>query len=534
MAFGGPPSSKSRSSPTQQTQNPPSEDKPSKLEVRRRLKESAPQEVKAINAELVKPFIYADQSENAKKLNDCSADKKHDIAKIFDLLEAMPADYKAALKSYGKAKEMANDYIKGHKTSKQTRERVKRIKLCEDIVSDIEKRVRSIEEQNMRAFELAERYIFMMVQRGHQVPKEAAREMKVLLGRKTLSDVTKAKLQEAIDTIIEGDRSNGYAAVEKLQADDHLGKAELLNRHGCFKAPDGGTSDVRLLQNKNGSVAYAFKSVAGESGGGLGFLNLRKGASAMREDVSSTINQSIKNATKLDLGFPACSVVNFDGEAGALIEGVKGEMADPEELNAMADYERKHGTAKAKEKTAKIMKNIAEIPDKIGADSLQNVVLSSVLTCQWDCKWGNVIVEDGGKARPIDGGTSIPTKDVVRKYRDDLKSGPKPSFLTSYPGKHPKEGQPMPQAKQKMPAEKVKAILAIKTQDLMAQAKARRDQLVQENPEFDITLMDDSCFDIVQASILGAQAILRNNPDITLEDFAKAYEQWFIDYAKNV
>ena len=63
-------------------------------------------------------------------------------------------------------------------------------------------------------------------------------------------------------------------------------------------------------------------------------------------------------------------------------------MADPEELSSIFTYEQKHGNAKAREKEAKIRKNCAEIPDKIDADSLQNVVLSSVLTCQWDCKWG--------------------------------------------------------------------------------------------------------------------------------------------------
>ena len=126
-------------------------------------------------------------------------------------------------------------------------------------------------------------------------------------------------------------------------------------------------------------------------------------------------------------------------------------------------------------------------------------------------------------------------KDVVRNVPGRTGGCPTPSALTAYPKGHPRAGETMDKAKEKMPPEKVKAILAIKTQDLMAKAKARRNKLVQDNPGvFDVTLMDDSCFDIVQASIVGAQQILLNNTDITLEDFVKAYEQWFKDYAKDV
>jgi hypothetical protein len=541
MAFGITPSSQSQSSSSQQSQIPPPKDKQKKLQVRLTLKEAAHKAVNAINAESGQPFAYDNKSKNDEKLKACKAGEKSHVTAILRTIEKRESNYQAALDSCTKAMKMATKYIQDH----QKPEYDDRVKLCEDIVKEIKTKLASIEKQNALACAMAEQYI-KTAMKGYEVPFEAARAMKVLLGHKLLSDDTKAKLQAAIDAYDEkADRSAGFAAVKTLRSDDGRDKAEVLNRHGCFKASDGGSSDVRLLENEDGSIAYAYKSVAGESGGGLTFLfpncpidKLPKGASSMREDVSSTICQSIKTATKLDLGFPMCRVVKLDGEPGALIDGVKGEMADPEQLDWMLPYEEKHGEKAANEKRAKIKQKCRDIPDSVTADSLQNVVLSSVLTCQWDCKWGNVIVEDGGedggKARPIDGGTAIPTKDVVRRLRDGPGGCPTPSALTMYPPLTSEPDKPMAQAQEKISSDKVTAILKLNAKDLMAQAKARRDKLVQENPEFDITLMDDSCFDIVQASIEGAQAILKNNPDITLADFAKAYEQWFIAYAKNV
>ena len=93
----------------------------------------------------------------------------------------------------------------------------------------------------------------------------------------------------------------------------------------------------------------------------------------------------------------------------------------------------------------------------------------------------------------------------------------------------------MDQAKQKMTPEKVEAIVKLNAGKLMSPAKDRRDQLVQENPgEFSNALMEDECIDIVQASIEGAQQILRDNPDITLEQFVAAYQEWFKAWAKKM
>ena len=71
------------------------------------------------------------------------------------------------------------------------------------------------------------------------------------------------------------------------------------------------------------------------------------------------------------------------------------------------------------------------------------------------------------------------------------------------------------------------AILKINPDQLMQSSKTKRDQLVRDNPELKDTMMDDSCFDIVKASITSVQNILRTNPKITLEQFALEYEKWF-------
>ncbi len=524
--------SQNLTSSSQQSQDPGQLKK--QAERRQAKKEFAAKKAKEVDDGLAP--IYAKKSETKQLLADCEAKEHHTVAKIFEMLEDAKPTFEDTVASYNKAIQMAQTSIAEHKDKKLSASAAKRVQLCNDIVSNIKAKLQSIKQQNNSAEEMALSYM-SMVKNGVEVPFQAAQEMETLLRRTLLEDRIKKMLRELIKAINEHERKAAYASIKTLPKGDSRGEAELLNRHGCFKRPDGGTSDVRLLQNEDGTIAHAFKSVAGESAGGLDRLNLPKGASSMREDVSSTICESLKTATggKLNLGFPVARVVKLDGQVGALIEGVKGEMADAEEINSMADYERKHGAAKAKEKTEKIKKNCRELPDKITADSLENVVLSTVFTCQWDCKWGNMIVDDNGDAKPIDGGTAVPTKDVVRDFRDGASGSPTPSALLCYPQHHPRAGETMDQAKQKMTPKKVEAIVKLNAAKLMDPAKDRRDQLVQENAgEFNNGLMKDECFDIVQASIQGAQQILLDKPDITLEEFVEAYQEWFKAWAKTV
>jgi hypothetical protein len=480
------------------------------------------------------PRFYG-KADRDKLLLDCETDSESDFGRILGVLDHNAKDgYEKRLSRYIEAKQKALQYIKDHgepKVGKLPTRVLKRKQACAKIVADIDKQLVNIGEQNLVATELGKSYQAKVAQ-GTSVSFDACTQLETLLELRLLSDDTKRELQAAIDAIRQQERTAGYDAIKKLppNAGDR-DKAELLNRHGCFKGTGGGTSDVRLLQNEDKSIAFAFKSVSGESQGGLDFLGLDKGASAMREDITSLICSEVGSSANgtLDLGFPTSRVVQLDGKSGALIEGVKGEMADPEELNGLTDYERKFGAEAAAKKRAEIKKACQEIPDKVSADSLQNVVLSSVLTCQWDCKWGNMIVE-GGRARPIDGGTAIPTKGVMKTFMEDKGGPPSVEGYILYPAYHDKAGEVMPTAKQPMPPEKVAAILALKPTAVAAKAKARRDQLLQEFPDFDMSLMEDSCIDIVQASMEGAQNILKTDPTISLEGFVKAYEGWFVDY----
>ncbi len=477
--------------------------------------------------------LYRKPSEVKQVMQDCGIDSEHEVTDILRVMLKCPSNYEALLECYETAREKAKKYLKEH-TSTQSAAEDKCVKLCADIIKQIDAKLKSVEDQNYNAAVIAASYREMM-QKEEEVPFQAARQMEELLRCELLSDDKKRILGDLIGQIKAAERKRGYKAVKALQKGDSRGQAELLNRHGCFKKSSAGTSEVRLLQKKDGSITHAYKPLAREAQGGLDWLKLPKGASTMREDVSSSISDSIKTATggALDLGFPKALVVKLDGEPGALIEGIKGDSADPEEVNWVDDTVL--GTEVANKKREAIYKRCREIPDKIKADSLQNVVLSTVLTCQWDCKWGNMMVEDDGTARPIDGGTAVPTKDVVTGFMKRFGGPPTPSQLTVYPKHHPKEGQPMKQANKPMSEDKVNAILGLKADKLMEQARKRRDQLVQENPDvFTPELMKDECFDVVQASIEGAQEILRATPNITLADFAKAYEQWFVGYAKKL
>ena len=104
--------------------------------------------------------------------------------------------------------------------------------------------------------------------------------------------------------------------------------------------------------------------------------------------------------------------------------------------------------------------------------------------------------------------------------------------LVKYPEGHAQFGQVLPQAKNAMDPKTVAAILNLNVDDLLKAGKDRRDTMIRSNQNLDVNppLMDDSCFEITQASIQGAQAILRKNPQITLEQFCVEYGQWFMTW----
>jgi hypothetical protein len=288
---------------------------------------------------------------------------------------------------------------------------------------------------------------------------------------------------------------------------------------------------VRLLRNPDRSIAFAFKGAEGEAIGALDMLNLPTGACAVREDLCSTLTQDILEQTGIDFGFPKAKAVKLSGQTGALIEGIRGKTVDPEELSSLSGRQDVDP-----EDIAEVKRCLDEIPDKITAKSLQKVVLFSTLSCQWDCKWGNLMVENEQDARPIDGGGAFPTQDCVDSFgRDTVVKPLAIMMLTQYPPSNylgNKVGQTLPQAQQPMDQETVQGLMKLDVNKLVNRMKTRRDEITQNHPELappphNSGLVDDATLARVKASVEAAQNILRQNPQQTLLEFATAYEQWW-------
>jgi hypothetical protein len=496
-------------------------------------------------------------------IHDCETRPGSDFAQIAELLvhevegkkQKRGKLHDEVVNDLQQARELAQKYIDEHKDPRigKLPARVrKRREACQGFVTQITQYLDEIENKNNTVSALCKTYRDRL-QAGGFVPVAVCGELKELLNHPLVSGNSKTLIKVTMELIHAESKKQGFEELKQHQNIGSHDKAELLEAYGCFSGTAGGTSDVKLLQNPDGSIAFAFKGAANESINALDFLNLPPGACTIREDLSSTLVQEVQKLTQLDLGFPPAIVTKLNGTTGALVDGIPGQMADPEEVRILEDkllqlqgdvnrltnegvqgleldmvvQQRDDLDRKVNAKK----QALESVPDQISQDSLTNVMLSSVLTCQWDCKWGNMIVQ-GDQARPIDGGTAIPTKDVVTNFVGNWRGGFPPQMLSlvKYPEGHSKQGQVLPTAQLPMSKRAVDAILKLKPDDLVAAGKARRDKLLNDFPDFNTqpSLVEDSCFDIVKASIEGAQNILRANPQITLEQFASEYEKWFM------
>lgn len=513
------------------------------------LTTAAKSKVKSIGDALKPIYVSADRT---KILTECETDGTSDFGKVltnFDL--GGFTTYDQVLVGYANAKTQAAKYIKDHGdplVGKLPTRVQKRKQHCQDILKAVDAQLETMRLQNVAAVDLCKTYQGL-VNKQTPVPHEVMSELQKLLAVRFLSGETKQKLQDTLDAIKADNRRRATEALQQIPNPTDSQKAGILLQNGCFKGAGGGTSGVKLLTDSNGSIAFAYKPVDEESQQGLDFLGLEQGAGGMREALSSMLCQEIFTQSNLDLGFPKSDIVNLDGKSGALIEGIKGKMADPEELSQINNKIRrtKVGTPeyqKLESERDEMIRNLQTLPTQVTAESMQDVVLSSMLTCQWDCKWGNMIV-DGNRARPIDGGTSVPTSNVVKMFCDPTSlAGARAPFLsglTKYPEiegvPDPNRGQTLPQALQPMDPQKVASIQKIDVDKLVREAKAKRDRLVRDNPELKTEMMDDSCFDILRDSINSVKSILKAQPTISLEQFALEYEKWFLawgtTYAQN-
>ena len=481
------------------------------------------------------PYTAAD----LKKLREqCETDEKSDFGKV---TVAFPVgnngSYEGFVKRLQQTAQLAQKYINDHPDPKKG-ELLPRVALrrdcCRMFLPKIQATLNEMQTGEEGAKAMAASYDNEL-KKQKPIPSGVAEEMYTILNNARLTDATRAELQRVADDIRAADRPKAYTKLATMPNATPLEKAEVLLGHGCFKS-GGGTSDVRLLENQNKSVAFAFKSAEGEAAGSRSMLQLPPGACATREDLCSTLTQDILTQTGIDFGFPKTQVAKITGVTGALIDGIAGKAVDPEEFSAL------QGGGASQEKIDEMRKFIRETPDKISAKSLQKSLLFSTLACQWDCKWGNMMVENGTNARPIDGGGAFPNQACVDDFGRDYKVLPLPIMnLTQYPvssALDDNRGQSLPQALEPMDAETVKGLLKLDVDKLTKTLKGRRDDIARNHPELAPPphtggLVDDTSLNIMKASIKATQDILRKNPQQTLVDFATAYQNWWVQWIKD-
>jgi len=193
----------------------------------------------------------------------------------------------------------------------------------------------------------------------------------------------KFKDMQAIEAQIKSGDSSA-----KLQEQFRELDAEILADVCGIDKTKGGTSDVYLIKSPTGEVAYAFKTIDGESDD----MKMPKGAGAAREVLMSKLCQTIQAGSGLNFGWPGASLANVacpDGtkRKGALIDGLKGE-----EINA----------------------SNAEARKKVPPQQLQNLMLCNLATAQFDIKWDNAKFDGASKElNPYDGGAAMPPTDMI-------------------------------------------------------------------------------------------------------------------------
>jgi hypothetical protein len=467
-------------------------------------------------------------------LKECETDGNSDFGKVCnEMAIRLSDDYEIAVRKLQDAQQLAQKYIKDHpdpKIGKLPSRVVLRRKYCQEFLPKAKQMLDQVYAADASAKAMADTYGALLAS-GKPVPNGVSDEIFKMLGKARLSQGVANELKRIAEEIKAQDQGRGYARLAEFQNPTEGQKADILLKYGCYKAGGGGTSDVRLLRNPDKSIAYAFKGSQGEAQGALDMLNLPTGACAVREDLCSTLTQDILEQTGIDFGFPKAKVVNLSGQTGALIEGIRGKTVDPEELSELGRKDNPDP-----DDVAECKRCLDEIPDKITPKSLQKVLLFSTLSCQWDCKWGNLMVENEQDARPIDGGGAFPTQDCVDSFGRDQNVKPLAiMLLTQYPPSNylgKKVGQTLPQAQQPMDQETVQGLLKLDANSLGDRLKTRRDEVTQKHPELappphNNGLVDDATIGRVKASIEAAQNILRQNPQQTLVEFATAYEQWW-------
>jgi hypothetical protein len=523
---------------------------------------------------------FLDGQKIATVLQECETDANSDFGQIVSLLDlklmtqpkrkgATPQDVKSidgkfvdsTMKQLIEAKQKATAYIKEHKDplvgSLPSRVK-KRRQYCEQYIKQIDDYIVFIGKKHEAALDLCQKYS-QKAKSGEYASPEIALSLHNMLSEPLLTDEAKFEIRQTIDLLSAEMQKQGFDLLAKSPNLTENERLEIMEAYGCGSRPSGGTSDVKLLKSKSdGGIEFALKSASQESEQALEQLGLPNGACAIREDVSSTVYQKFTELSGIDLGFPKSEVAQLNGQTFAKIAGIKGKMADGEGINdikreiesaeALRDklVERKRPAEEVQRVDAQLQKlqaklaaakqDMESVPDQVSSESMGKVLMSTILTGQWDCKWGNLIVE-GNTARPIDAGAALPTLQMISGFlsndRQSVHQMPALEQLLTYPIGHSKAFQDLPIANQPVDPNIVAEMLKLNPDMLVQAAKDRRDQVLRDNHTLGggKPVLEDLSLAVMKDSISGAQAILRSKPGMTLKEFVVAWSAWFKNWA---
>lgn len=551
-----------------------------KLKQTQTERDSIRQEIAQAAGKVQEKRHLLDEQKIAAVLLECETDANSDFGQIVSLLDLglmtrpknkkfAPKDQRSidgkfvdsTMKQLIEAKQKATAYIKEHKDplvgSLPSRVK-KRRQYCEQYIKQIDDYIAFIGKKHEAALDLCQKYSQKAKSGGYASP-EVALALHNMLSEPLLTDEAKFEIRQTIDLLSAEMQKQGFDLLAKSPSLTETERLEVMEAYGCGSKPSGGTSDVKLLKSKpDGGIEFALKSASQESEQALEQLGLPHGACAIREDVSSTVYQKFTELSGIDLGFPKSEVAQLNGQTFAKIEGIKGKMADKE---GIADIQREIESAQAlkdklverkrppeemqkvdeqlqklQAKLAAARQDIESIPDQVSSDSMGKVLMSTVLTGQWDCKWGNLIVE-GNTARPIDAGAAMPTLVTIGGFLSTDKKSvhqmPALEQLLQYPGGHSKAYQDLPIANQPVDPNMVAEMLKLDPDVLVQAAKDRRDHILRDNPTLGggKPVLEDLSLAAMKDSITGTQAILRSKPGMTLKEFVVAWSAWFTNWA---
>ncbi|MBL0720945.1 hypothetical protein JI742_13745 [Piscinibacter sp. Jin2] len=340
-----------------------------------------------------------------------------------------------------------------------------------------------------------------------RVYKDAIEKRKIE-GAKALLRQAQVRQQDLLNAKYGPDLDSPDKSVREKATLEH---ALAMGQNFGAKRPSGGTSDVILLQDVEGKVAYAFKSISGESDQ----TGMPKGSGAVREVMASVVSETIREQTGLDFGFPRVNMATINDGKGALVEGLKGEVLDGEAL-----MKKMQDDAITPEDYQRIKQEFGVKASQVPPKQLQKALLCNLAMAQFDIKWENLMLDDSSgqtMVRPFDAGAAFPPEDVVKTQVIKRKAQPGATLLMN-----PGTGGLLPSSQAPLDKELVDQFLSINVDAMEAAMAKERRRLAKEHGLSPDLLVDDDAQRGID-SIRIIQDLLRRNPTQTMEEFVKAY-----------